>query len=936
MKFISNKSIFCLTVIIVYCSSFFHALAQCRLADSLVLVDIYQSTSGINWENTWDLETPINTWFGISLDESGCVIKIDLETDLPNGNNLVGGIPDIDLPHLKVLNLSNNNLFGDVGVLTLPNIDSLNLSHNNLSGKIPDLSTQNGIELLDFSYNRFNELPNYSGFNNNNSAVLQVEVNNFTNEDLIPSLSLGEQFSYDPQQLFYHADTIYISEGGSYTIDLEIDEAITNNVYWWVSQNFSFQTNSNKIEFVNFSSQLAGEYTVVVENPDVATTLYSHTIDIRLAPPTCQADSLALVELYNATNGEQWVDKWNLENRIVEWEGVELNDNGCVERLTLFRRNLKGTLPNLNLPELKYLKIDYNPDLTGAVSNFSNSTNLEVLSLQHNGLIEGLPDLVLPKLISLTIVGNELMTGEIPDFTYFSNVKYLSIYGNALTGNIPNFSNLAAAEYMHINEDKLTGSIPNFSNLLSVENLVIGGEQLTGIIPDFSLLDPAKIKDIAIVGANISGEFPDWSALINLEAIAIVGTKVSGNIPNFTEFPNLKDLNLPNNKFSGELPDLSHLDKLEFLVIRKNELGGVLPAVLPPNLRQLWGDDNQFIGVVPNWTGNNRFLQVFLEDNQISGLPDFTTTTNSLHGISYNLYNNKITFEDILPNIQFYEDNQCTNEPCAKVRIYGNRQQNIYQAEFLLLNEGESHTIDLAIDEEVNDNIYTWIKDGTHLVEKIGDNSLTISNFSSEDRGIYICQVTNPQISELVLTSHEIRVNDAALSLNNIHLNGIAAVNFNYLNWQIPDETRIYSLELQFSLNEPSNWNHLYQVTDNYKEYRHYVSTNTVFYRFKIVTEDNQVNFSPTIVIKREGDLLQKFSIYPNPVTDVVNIKLPKLFSEKIHYRIFSARGEQLTRQTIFTNNNDFSIPVEELSQGLYILQINTDGYYWVKRFIKK
>lgn len=124
------------------------ALDLCdRAADSLVLVDIYNSTAGADWIQTWDLSEPMDSFYGIELTASGCVSCIDLDGDnfcsfvSAAGNNLTGPIPTSigNLKFLRLLHLGSNNLSG-----VLPNalgnlacLTELSIGNNNIIGPIP-------------------------------------------------------------------------------------------------------------------------------------------------------------------------------------------------------------------------------------------------------------------------------------------------------------------------------------------------------------------------------------------------------------------------------------------------------------------------------------------------------------------------------------------------------------------------------------------------------------------------------------------------------------------------------------------------------------------------------------------------------------------------------------------------------------------------------
>ena len=66
----------------------FQCVEGCRSSDSLALVALYHATDGPNWTRTWDLDEPMNTWYGITLNEEGCVARLRL-----NSNGLTGVIP---------------------------------------------------------------------------------------------------------------------------------------------------------------------------------------------------------------------------------------------------------------------------------------------------------------------------------------------------------------------------------------------------------------------------------------------------------------------------------------------------------------------------------------------------------------------------------------------------------------------------------------------------------------------------------------------------------------------------------------------------------------------------------------------------------------------------------------------------------------------------
>ena len=101
----------------------------------VALVEVYQNTKGYNWTNSWDINTPVDTWQGVTV-KDGHVVGLDLAD-----NNLEGKIPLTlaNLKHLKHLNLSGNKLMGRLpgGIGRLSKLHSLNVANNTLTGRIP-------------------------------------------------------------------------------------------------------------------------------------------------------------------------------------------------------------------------------------------------------------------------------------------------------------------------------------------------------------------------------------------------------------------------------------------------------------------------------------------------------------------------------------------------------------------------------------------------------------------------------------------------------------------------------------------------------------------------------------------------------------------------------------------------------------------------------
>lgn len=122
--------------------------------DFNALKALYEATGGENWTNTWDLDQPLSTWYGIELNADSRVNRISL-----NDNNLSGTLPaEIgDLNTLEIISVTNNKLSGKVpeSLATPPLLYWINISHNEFEGKLPDFTGLYQLTYLNVADNNF-------------------------------------------------------------------------------------------------------------------------------------------------------------------------------------------------------------------------------------------------------------------------------------------------------------------------------------------------------------------------------------------------------------------------------------------------------------------------------------------------------------------------------------------------------------------------------------------------------------------------------------------------------------------------------------------------------------------------------------------------------------------------------------------------------------
>ena len=328
------------------------------------------------------------------------------------------------------------------------------------------------------------------------------------------------------------------------------------------------------------------------------------------APPvpvaTTVPDRAALVALYNATDGPNWVDntKWLTDAPLGEWYGVETDFSGRVVRLDLSGRveegvliphGLSGTIPPeiASLSSLQRLDLSSN-SLSGSIPpELVGLANLELLYLLNNDLSGPIPPELggLASLRQLMLQDNNLSGRIPPELGNLLTLGTLRLGENNLSGPIPpELGKLTNLTWLDLYRNRLTGPIPaELKEITGLTSLSVGVNLLTGPIPEW-LRNLTNLAYLDLSWNNLTGPVPPWlGTLTNLQTLHLVRNDLSGPIPpELGRLANLRRLNLGGNKLTGSLPsELANITWLEELSIGSNLLTGPLPQefVNLPRLR---------------------------------------------------------------------------------------------------------------------------------------------------------------------------------------------------------------------------------------------------------------------------------------------------------------------------------------------------------------
>ena len=475
--------------------------------DSLELVNLYNATNGDKWNNSWDLSQPVSTWYGVSLTDDSCSVKS--------------------------IDLSDKGLSGQIPNLDLPNLQKLNLSNNQLSGRVPDF---NDLESLD---------------------TLDIRNNNFTFQGVTSSINIST-FEYSPQNnipITSEGDTLYVDAGGK----------LENNTYYWYKDDVEYKTIVGDSLLIATES---GRYYCEVTNSAVDDlTLQSDYIDVC----SLKHDSLELVNLYNATNGDKWNNSWDLSQPVSTWSGVSLTNDGCsVKSIDLSDKGLSGQIPNLNLPNLQKLNLSNN-QLSGRVPDFNNLYTLDIRN--NNFTFQGVTSSINISTFEYSPQNNIPITSE-------GDTLYVDAGGKLENNTYYWYKD--SAEYKTIVGDSLLIATESGRYYCEVTNSVVDDLTLQSDYIDVCSLKHDSLELVNLYNATKGGEWKikwdltkpvyTWYGVsltddgCSVKSIDLSDKGLSGQIPNLN-LPNLQKLNLSNNQLSGTIPDFNNLDTLD---IRNN------------------------------------------------------------------------------------------------------------------------------------------------------------------------------------------------------------------------------------------------------------------------------------------------------------------------------------------------------------------------------
>jgi gliding motility-associated-like protein len=385
-------------------------------------------------------------------------------------------------------------------------------------------------------------------------------------------------------------------------------------------------------------------------------------------------DSLALVDIYQATNGRAWSNPWRLNQKVTTWSGVTI-ENQRIVALNLNGRGLVGRLPNSlsRLSQLKTLNISAN-NLTGSLQMLTSLSNLKTFSMaatNYKSSYGNLPSMFgqMRQLTHLDISQNGF-TNPISDTTGFfllTNLEELYIYSNNFAGTMQSeFGNFRNLKKFNLSTSRFSGILPSsLRNLTQLEEFYLANNNFNSDLGDvISTMTNLRILSASSNKLGKNRGLP--ASLYNLGKLTYLDLSFNEyEFPILSQISNLQNIEvllLHNNKLTQNIPSsLATLSKLKTCNLSTNLLDGKVSTSIyyAPSLTTLILSHNKFQDALP--TGLNlpsvlSYLDLSHNLFQTEPLEDIINPTLSLELVySFNSFKNLSYLDLSFNNLKRFE-----------------------------------------------------------------------------------------------------------------------------------------------------------------------------------------------------------------------------------------------------------------------------------------
>ncbi|GAY53101.1 hypothetical protein CUMW_146800 [Citrus unshiu] len=250
---------------------------------------------------------------------------------------------------------------------------------------------------------------------------------------------------------------------------------------------------------------------------------------------------------------------------------------------------LQGEFPQeiFQLPNLQFLGVMKNPNLTGYLPQFQKSSLLEDLRLSYTRFSGKIPDSI-ENLESLSYLGISdcSFIGKIPSSLFnLTKLEHLYLSGNRFLDELPtSIGNLASLKALEISSFNFSSTLQaSLGNLTQLDSLTISNSNFSRLMSSSLswLTNLNQLTSLNFPYCNLNNEIPfGISNLTQLTALDLSYNQLTGPIPySLMKLKKVSSLLLGFNQLSGRIPvEISNLTQLQSLQLSSNQLEGSVPS----------------------------------------------------------------------------------------------------------------------------------------------------------------------------------------------------------------------------------------------------------------------------------------------------------------------------------------------------------------------
>lgn len=298
---------------------------------------------------------------------------------------------------------------------------------------------------------------------------------------------------------------------------------------------------------VNENFYLEGRSVVITLTEKQGGNVKTVTLSQEAGAPSHFTDSLALVAMYNASNGAKWAkDNWDLTKPIKEWAKVTVNEAGRVTKINLGTKTITAGEWEIpaemgTLTELTELVLGSNMVKGDFPECLYELKNIVKLNLPTNNISGSFSAKMAnwTKLDEFSLLNNAAFGGTLPaEIGECADLRLLNLNGTSIEGAIPaELAKCQKLQFFMCFKTKLSGELPDiwdkFPDLRTIQ--LYQCEGLTGNLPQSlgRLKSTATTVSLQLYGCNFTGNIPEsFSELpAGAKQLRLQGNRMSGVIP---------------------------------------------------------------------------------------------------------------------------------------------------------------------------------------------------------------------------------------------------------------------------------------------------------------------------------------------------------------------------------------------------------------------